>query len=332
MIKLLNCPGCLKPYQKGYCTVCRKLLFNGKNVPPILPFTRPDFNRVKNDPSSRLSISGAQIKHSLKLAGKMLELTDSGGEYILKPIPNDTFDNVTEMPINEHVTMQIARQVFGMKVASNALIYFPDGEPAYLTKRFDRDQEGTKFQQEDFAQLSSRSEESHGESYKYEGSYEEIAELMKLYVGPYTIEVERFFAQVLFNCLILNGDAHLKNFSLYKNPAGSIYTLTPAYDILNTRFHLTLDADTALALFKDDFETESYKANAFYAKDDFFLFGERIGMKPVRIHLLLEKFVNKFSNLEAMIHRSTFKDRSKSLYLDLVRDRIKRLQLTHKKS
>jgi serine/threonine-protein kinase HipA len=306
------------------------LLFKGKKVSPILPFTRPEFNRMKNNPSSRLSISGAQIKHSLILTGKTLSLTDAGGEYILKPIPNDTFEHVTEIPINEHVTMQAARQIFGMTVAANALIYFPDGDPAYLTKRFDRDGGGTKFQQEDFAQISSKSEESHGESYKYSGSYEEIAELMKKFVGPYAVEVERFFAQVLFNCLILNGDAHLKNFSLYRNPAEGIYRLTPAYDLLNTRFHLPNEAsDTALDLFKDDFKTESFSANAFYAKDDFLLFGNRIGMKPVRIKMLVDKFVRGFGDLEAMIQRSTFNASSKLLYLDLVQDRIKRLKITH---
>ncbi len=332
-MKLLNCLGCLRPYRKGYCAACRKLLFGGKIISPTLPFTRPDFNRVKNNPSSRISLSGAQIKHSLKLTGKTLELTDMGGEYILKPIPGDTFENIAEIPINEHVTMQAARQVFGMKVAANALIYFPDGEPAYLTKRFDRGRDGTKFQQEDFAQLSSRSEESHGEAYKYSGSYEEIAELMKRFVGPYEIEIERLFAQFLFNCLILNGDAHLKNFSLYKNPDDGIYRLTPAYDILNTRFHLPNETgDTALDLFKDDFETESYKANAFYAKDDYFLLGERIGMKPIRIRMLLDKFAGGFADLEALIQRSAFQENSKSRYLELVRDRIKRLRITYEKT
>jgi serine/threonine-protein kinase HipA len=326
-----NCPGCLKPYKEGYCAACRNLLFDGKKVSPILPFTRPDFNRVKNNPASRLSISGAQIKHSLKLTGKTLELTDAGGEYILKPIPNDTFENGAEIPINEHVTMQIARQVFRMNIAANALVYFPDGEPAYLTRRFDRGKDGTRFQQEDFAQLGSRSEESHGAAYKYSGSYEETAALMKRFVGPYAVEVERFFAQLLCNCLILNGDAHLKNFSLYRDPAQGIYRLTPGYDILNTRFHLPNESsDAALDLFRDDFETGSYKANAFFAKDDFTLFGNRIGMQPVRIAMLLERFTKGFAGLEALIKVSAFKAASKSAYLDMVRDRVKRLRITYK--
>ncbi|HQT21521.1 hypothetical protein [Daejeonella sp.] len=45
---------------------------------------------------------------------------------------------------NEHLTMQIARQVYGLKTAENALIFFQDGTPAYLTKRFDVKEDGTK--------------------------------------------------------------------------------------------------------------------------------------------------------------------------------------------
>ena len=80
----------------------------------------------------------------------------------------------------------------------------------------------------------------------------------------------------------------------------------------------------------DDFETESFKANAFYAKDDFSLFGTRIGMQPVRIAMLLEKFANGFAGIEELIRKSAFKDASKSSYLDMVRDRVKRLRITHK--
>jgi serine/threonine-protein kinase HipA len=162
-----RCPGCYKPQSKAYCNTCQKKLFNGRKIAPVLDFSRPDFNAAKSNPASRISISGVQVKHSLKINKKGLELADQAGEYILKPIPNDSFENISEMPMNEHLTMQIARQVFKMSVAENALVFFNDGEPAYLTKRFDRDANGRKLLQEDFAQLSRRSEESHGSNYKY---------------------------------------------------------------------------------------------------------------------------------------------------------------------
>jgi serine/threonine-protein kinase HipA len=41
------------------------------------------------------------------------------------------------MPANEHLTMQIARQVYGIETAENALIFFKNGAQAYITRRFD---------------------------------------------------------------------------------------------------------------------------------------------------------------------------------------------------
>jgi len=54
---------------------------------------------------------------------------------------------------NEHLTMQIAKQVFGLNTAQNALIFFRDGTPAYITKRFDVKADGTRWGKEYFALL-----------------------------------------------------------------------------------------------------------------------------------------------------------------------------------
>jgi serine/threonine-protein kinase HipA len=86
----------------------------------------------------RISISGVQEKLSLILEKNTLRLTKEGeqGTYILKPIPRD-LKKVDQVPANEHLTMQIAKQVYGIHTAENALIFFKDGSPAYITKRFD---------------------------------------------------------------------------------------------------------------------------------------------------------------------------------------------------
>ena len=41
------------------------------------------------------------------------------------------------------------------------IIYYKEGTPAYITKRFDVKSDGSKYQQEDFAQLSNRTKETH---------------------------------------------------------------------------------------------------------------------------------------------------------------------------
>lgn len=43
--------------------------------------------------------------------------------------------------------------------------------------------------------------------------------------NSYVAELASFFRLTLFNYLVSNGDAHLKNFSLYRQPDGE-YTLT----------------------------------------------------------------------------------------------------------
>ena len=63
----MNCPGCLKENVETYCDKCRKKLFGGKKVSHILTFSRPEFNEAKIERSRKLSISGIQVKHSLKL-------------------------------------------------------------------------------------------------------------------------------------------------------------------------------------------------------------------------------------------------------------------------
>lgn len=221
--------------------------------------------------------------------------------------------------------MQLAQRIFGIESAANALIFFSDDEPAYLTKRFDRLPDGTKLDQEDFSQIAGRTEETHGENYKYDFSYEEIGELIKAHVGPSLIELEKFFKIVAFNYLIQNGDAHIKNFSLIRNGPEGILLLAPAYDLANTRLHLPEEADTALDLFKDGFATPSFSANAYYAKDDFVEFGKRLGINPSRVEGILGLLVGKMDGVDNLIAGSFLENETKIEYRNHVADRVKRL-------
>ena len=106
----------------------------------------------------------------------------------------------------------------------------------------------------------------------------------------------------------------MKNFSLIRNEETGEYNLTPAYDLLNTRLHLPNESRTALELFKDDFETESYKANAFYAYDDFVVFAQRLGLVERRYKRILESFIAKQEGVFSLIDCSILPEESKELY------------------
>ncbi|MGK6350672.1 HipA domain-containing protein [Parapedobacter sp. DT-150] len=193
-----------------------------------------------------MSISGVQEKFSMLLEKNKLRLIGEGeqGTYILKPVPG-AGRRPDQMPANEHLTMQIGRQVYGIETAENALIFFSNGQPAYITKRFDVKSDGSKRAQDDFASLAQRTPQTHGEHYKYLGNYLELFQLMEKYVPAYKLEAPKLLKLLLFNYLFSNGDAHFKNFSLLETPLGD-YRLSPAYDLLNSRIHAN-DGDFALA-------------------------------------------------------------------------------------
>jgi serine/threonine-protein kinase HipA len=310
-----RCPGCLKAGHKTFCTRCHRTLFGpgSKRVPAVLPFTRPAYDREKVAVTGeRLSLSGVQTKMPLALVDGHLQMVQSGGQYILKPRPHGTFLRLEAAPINEHLTMQIARQVFRISVADSALVTLQDGEHAYLVRRFDVQSNGQKLLQEDFAQISGLSPESHGAN----------GNLIRRHVATFRVDLERFFTLVVFNYLVNNGDAHAKNFSLIRDDTTSQYNLTPAYDLLNTRLHLPDESRTALDLFQDDFETESFKKQAFYAYDDYAEFAKRLGLVETRFRRIMEMFIGKNCDVEAMIDASELSGECKGLYKHLVRDRV----------
>ena len=330
---MTGCPGCFKGKEDAFCGGCRKRLFGGKKGPRVLPFSRPAYNETKLAVASdRMSISGIQTKISLVLKDGRLEMVGSGGEYILKPIPQGVFQRLNVVPINEHLTMQIARQVFKINVAENALVEFADGEVAYLVRRFDVQPDGLvtrRSLQEDFAQIASRSEETHGKNYKYDFSYEEIGDLIRRHVAASPVDLERYFTLVVFNYLVNNGDAHIKNFSLIRSEDTGEYRLTPAYDLLNTRLHVPTESRTALELFKDDCATESYEANAFYACDDFVVFARKLGLVETRYKRILLSFADQKEAVFSLIDRSILPDDCKQLYKKHVQDSVNAISYSY---
>lgn len=315
MLSNLNiCPGTLKEGHSTYAPSCRRRLFFNKKVDHILPYSNPLHSEedleMFIDNRKRISISGVQEKLSLTLVKNKLRLTEEGeqGLYILKPVPRD-IKYADQAPANEHLTMQIANQIFDINTAENALIFFKTGEPAYITKRFDVREGDKNWGKEDFASLAGRSIDSHGKNFKYANiSYEEIAELMKEYVGAYSIEIEKYYKLILFNFLFSNGDAHLKNFSLLETSDGD-YILSPAYDLLNTRIHV---ADTYFALKNGLFKDGSAISPT---SEDFIQFGLKIGISKKRVLKIYSGILNHKAAIEEMVQRSYLIKKIKKAYL-----------------
>ena len=320
MEELKFCPSTLK---EGYNTyspeACRKL-FGGKQVSHILDFDSPNNDGADStdyaEHIGRISLSGVQPKGSLVLRDGSLMKPKEGerGEYILKPAPvSYALLERKYCPANEHLTMQMAAQAYGIETAANALCFFRDGEAAYITKRFDVAPDGSKYPQEDFASLAGLTKANGGTNYKYGVlSYEDCADIIRRYVRAAQVDLLRFFRVVLFNYITLNDDAHLKNFSLIDRGNGD-YRLAPAYDLINTSLHLHTPQIFALekGLFKEGMKmTDIHTVD----RNDFEEFGRRIGLPERMVKREIDTFAEESPIALELIEHSFLSEELKKSY------------------
>ena len=319
------CPSLLRETggESGYSPKALKQLFDGENISCELPYKHFDDNvgiDIFNNNSKRISVSGVQIKYSLVADDGILRLTKEGeqGEFILKPVPNN-LRNKEFCPANEHLTMQIASQIFGIKTAANAICFFQNGTPAYITRRFDVTKNG-KLKMEDFASIIGKTP-NDGHNFKYNSSYEDIAISIRKYIPAWRIEIVKFFKLVLFNYIVANGDAHLKNFAILETPFGDSI-LSPAYDLMNTALHIN-DAPFALSsgLFKDGPMTE-------ISRETFRRFAIKIGLSEQSTDKILSDFISgkTLDEIEALTTKSFLRTTMQKRYLSIVRKRMEILK------
>ena len=315
------CPSTLADGFNTYSPTARKLLFDGRAVSHILGFDSPNTEGADTEEFARhvgrISLSGVQPKASLVLnAENQLVRPADGqrGQYILKPAPSSyALLERKFCPANEHLSMQIASQVYHIETAANALCFFRDGEAAYLTRRFDVAPDGGKYQQEDLASLGGLTKANGGSDYKYSNlSYEECAEIIRRYTKAAPVEVLKFFRVVVFNYLILNDDAHLKNFSLINRGNGD-YHLTPAYDLINTSLHLYEPRIFALdkGLFREGMQ---FSDTHTVSRQDFEEFGRRIGLSPRIVRRELDFFASEHPLAHELISHSFLSEQLQRYY------------------
>ena len=323
-MEINRCPGTLAEGFTTYSRTSLKRVFNGSKVNHVLPYASLQSNHNSEDSfeenATRMSISGVQEKFSIIQLKNKIRLTKEGeqGTHILKPIPSVS-KNADQMPANEHLTMQIAQQVFGIETAENALIFFGNDDPAYITKRFDLVPGGLKLAQEDFASLAGKSPQTHGTDYKYLGSYWDLFELMRENLPSYKVESLKLFKLLVFNYLFSNGDAHLKNFSIIETPQGD-FKLSPAYDLLNSRIHID-DKDFAL----DEGLIPARMGQGNVAKQ-FLMLADYAGIPEKQKNDIMALMVSKTEQITNLTDASFLKDRIKRSYLQGYQLKLKKLR------
>jgi len=315
------CKISLKKEQKrakhpGYRDDAFRSLFGRTKVNPGLPFSRSEFKQESIKYIKGMSISGVQQKLSLRIDDNHnLIPVSEGGKYILKPSPEE-FPNAAE---NEHAAM-ITSRLLKIDTALCGLVSFTGGDLAYITKRFDRLDNGDKQHQEDLVQGFGMDS-----SRKYNMSYEASGKLIHEMTRGKRAVVLDFVRRVIHAYLIGNNDMHLKNISLQKDPENtSRYydKLTPNYDSLFTVAFENIDHDgyLALDLLEDGF-SERYEYYGFYTGYDFIELGIRLGIPEKLIKKTIEGIANKRDSLKEVVEHSYMPDDMKKRAMTLIDDR-----------
>lgn len=174
----------------------------------------------------RMSLAGAQHKLAVVLENNALfePAGATPSTHILKPDHPDK--DYPHSVINEWFVMRLAKRL-GLDVPEVHRRYVP--APVYLIDRFDRFQDAQGWQRRhviDACQLLGLDR-----SFKYsQGSMENLAALANACRSP-AVARSRLFGWLVFNVLVGNSDAHLKNLSFLVSDEG--VQLAPFYDLLS---------------------------------------------------------------------------------------------------
>ncbi len=247
-----------------------------------------------------MSISGVQEKVSLKLSPdrSRLEIAEKGGQFILKPEPT----SYPSLPLNEHLTMLLASLV-GILTPPLGLIPLNDESRAFIIKRFDRLDDGTKLASEDFCQLAGIRVRD-----KYDGSLELCVRLLLKHATEPLVEINKLFQHALFGWWTGNGDMHLKNLSLMTHTDGT-RKLTPAYDLVCTRL-LIPDDEMALRMLGKRKEIR---------RKNWIAFGKYCKLPERTVERLVRSQVDALEPAIELIQSSFLDDEQKSNYAKILR-------------
>lgn len=288
------------------------LEFFGTKDAPGLPYTLDEMSKLAKIVVERsVSVPGVQAKLSLSLVEAAKQDTDGrltvvgvlGGNYILKP-PSKDFP---EMPQNEHLTMRIA-EAFGIQVVKTTLVRLKSGELAYLTRRIDRRADGSKIHMLDMFQITEAFD-------KYRSSMEKVGKAIGKFSSNTLLDKLFFYELSLFSFLTGNNDMHLKNFSMIDTDLG--WLLAPAYDLLNVTILLPEDKEE-LAL---TIEGRKRKFTRTHFED----FGRGLGLSPVQIKRVFERFLKHRQKALALIDDSFLSEVMKNLYREVIMERYTRI-------
>ena len=294
--------------------VCARRFFGSKTA-PLLPYTRANMSELARQViRTSTSVTGVQAKMSLDVnrGGKnepaKFTIVGLWGKYIFKP-QSKRYPCLPEL---EDLTMKMA-EAAGIRTARHTLIRLADGELGYLTIRMDRGRKGEKISMLDMCQLSNRLTE-----HKYNGTYQQLAGIIKKYSSAPMLDVQRFWEIVLFSWITGNSDMHCKNFSLIDTGNGE-YALAPAYDLLAVLLADPEDTEEMAMSFVVGGDKKGFDRHNFMDAIT------QSGISAAVAEKLIERVKGNLPKWNALINQSFLPEKMKADYWFLLNSRIDRL-------
>jgi len=321
----LNCLICLKELPETaasqYHGYCLDRMFGIRSLSLELAESRSDLVTSMPEKTHGFSISGVQMKAQVAIEKDHLKLVDSGGQFIMKPSPEE-YPNVAE---NEHATLVLMNKV-GFPVPPCGLIKLKDDHLVFLIRRYDRDFEsGGKLHQEDAMQALGISNSDSSQKYTA-ASYQSVIELVIERAGV-AVAVE-LLERIAFSYLVGNDDHHLKNISFLYDP---VVKLTPCYDVLASSLYSRSNVESPLALPMLKNGVPEYfgsMGNGYYAGSDFVELGTKAGLVEKAIKKRLKALLKRVEKeASTIIQASYMPEEMKARYQALVTERLRFLRL-----
>lgn len=310
MANCLYCYERLNENQVDYHPKCIKTFF-GKKEAPVLPYRLSEMAELaKKAAEQSITVPGVQPKLSLGWIKNELEKGHKGrltlmnaldGQYILKPQNNE----YPQMPENEHLSMKLA-QLFKLDIVPVNMIRLASGELCYITKRIDRNDDGTKNHMIDFLQILELVD-------KYLGTTEKLGKTIGELSVSTLLDKLRFFESTVFNFVIGNNDMHLKNYSMFLSKMG--WVLSPFYDLLNVKLILPKE--------KEDFALMMGGKKENFSKGYFDRLAALLGLNDKQINAVYKRLTKWLPDAVQLIEKSFLDEERKIDYENLISNRVK---------
>lgn len=239
---------------------------------------------LSNGSTKRMSLAGAQ--HKLAIIFRDEALSEPVGNtlstHILKPDHSQP-EHYPHSVANEWFTMTLASRI-GLDVPEVCIKSVP--ERVYIIKRFDRRMENDQLNRIHTLDACQVLTLQHGMKYT-QSTLKNLNEFID-FCRNKAVTRQRIFTWNLFNTIVGNGDAHLKNLSVLCDNSGM--ELSPHYDLLCTSIYEKENrwGDALLS-----WEVGEAKRFSEVTRHDMLTFGLAIGLKERFIYRSIDKMIKQ---------------------------------------